>query len=453
MTPLLVPLLVQQFVGQENQGTYYGILRLWTLMTAILVQSLMGMVSDHSQAPWGRRKPFILAGMTGVLFVLVLIGFSSSMHGMAGYWVFFSLVVLQMAAINTAHGAIQGLIPDLVPEDKRGRFSGIKALLEAPIPVILVSLTIARLVAAGHLWWGILTLVVILIFTTGITMLVPEEKHLRPNDVIDWSSFIRLAIMTGTFAGIILAIGKLSKLVIGFIHWSDPSVAFVGFLTIGALAMGAIILLGVYLCTRIGLGKHERDHSSFTWWVINRLAFLAGSTNVLSFTIYFLQERFGFAGEKAAGPAATLTQFVGVFIFISALPSGWLSDRLGTKKMVFASGLLAVLGTTLIVFAPSLTFLYIGGILLGIAVGQFYSSNWALGTRLVPKEEAGKYLGISNLAGAGAGAVGAYIGGPLADAFRLNLPSANLAYTVLFSIFAILFLVSTLAILKVKRVK
>ena len=67
---------------------------------------------------------------------------------------------------------------------------------------------------------------------------------------------------------------------------------------------------------------------------------------------------------------------------------------------------------------PSLPVIYLGGVIIGIATGLFFASNWALGTVLVPKEEAGRYLGISNLAGAGAGAVGAYIGGPIADYFH-----------------------------------
>jgi hypothetical protein len=36
--------------------------------------------------------------------------------------------------------------------------------------------------------------------------------------------------------------------------------------------------------------------------------------------------------------------------------------------------------------------------------------------------EAGRFLGISNLAGAGAGAIGTYIGGPIADFFTVNVP-------------------------------
>ncbi|MBG7609575.1 MAG: hypothetical protein IZT55_01785, partial [Anaerolineae bacterium] len=48
LTPLLLPLLVQQFVGEGSKGTYLGILRLWGLMAALLMQAVMGMLSDRS---------------------------------------------------------------------------------------------------------------------------------------------------------------------------------------------------------------------------------------------------------------------------------------------------------------------------------------------------------------------------------------------------------------------
>jgi MFS family permease len=73
--------------------------------------------------------------------------------------------------------------------------------------------------------------------------------------------------------------------------------------------------------------------------------------------------------------------------------------------------------------------------------------NWALGADLAPKAEAGKYLGISNLAGAGAGIVGAGIGGPLADSFNLLQP--GLGYLVIFGIYGGLFLLSVVALRRV----
>jgi MFS family permease len=172
--------------------------------------------------------------------------------------------------------------------------------------------------------------------------------------------------------------------------------------------------------------------------VVNRLAFLVAANNLAGFMIYFLQQRFsGLEGEKAAGPASTTIMFVGISILLTALPSGWLADRFGKRLLVAISGILAAAGTFVVVLIPNLTAVYTGGCLIGAGVGLFYSANWALGTEIVPRDQAGRYLGLSNLAGAGAGAIGAYIGGPLAD---------HLGYVLLFAIYGAMFLLSVLAL-------
>ena len=172
-----------------------------------------------------------------------------------------------------------------------------------------------------------------------------------------------------------------------------------------------------------------------------------------SFAVYFLQARLGLEGEAAAGPASQLMMVVGILILLCALPSGWLADRIGRKRLVAFSGLTAALGTLVLVLAPNMTVIYVGGGLVGAATGVFFTTNWALGTDVVPKDEAGRYLGISNLAGAGAGAVGAYIGGPIADYFTVRLPEQpGLGYLLIFAIYAALFLLSAVVMTKVREV-
>jgi MFS family permease len=70
------------------------------------------------------------------------------------------------------------------------------------------------------------------------------------------------------------------------------------------------------------------------------------------------------------------------------------------------------------------------------------------GTELVPREEAGHYLGISNLAGAGAGVVGAGIGGFMADFLDGYQP--GLGYFAIFACYGVLFLLSTVSLLGVR---
>jgi MFS family permease len=220
----------------------------------------------------------------------------------------------------------------------------------------------------------------------------------------------------------------------------------------GLLAMATAVVVGVWASARISIGgEAARRYPSFSWWVVNRLAFLVGAINISGFAVYFLQARLGLEGEAAAGPASQLMMVVGILILLCALPSGWLADRIGRKKLVALSGVVAAIGTLVLITSPNMTVIYVGGCIIGAATGTFFTTNWALGTDIVPKKEAGKYLGISNLAGAGAGAVGAYIGGPIADYFTIHSPqSPAIGYVLIFAIYGTLFLLSSFILIRVQ---
>jgi MFS family permease len=450
---LVFPLLVQMFVGQAVQGEYLGRLRLVTLMIALLMQAFMGMLSDRSSLPWGRRRPFIFLGTLLNLIFVAGIGFSAGMSGMSGLSFLFAMAILSQIAANMAHGAQQGLIPDLVPTEKRGKFSAVKAILELPLPLILVSFTIAGMISRGNMWAGILTAMGVLLASMLLAMLAPEKPLKTAPPPLDWAPILRLGFMTALFAAIILGTGEAVKLLGRLMVGLPDTTLVISMGMAGLLAMLVSVGLGVYMSVRMSIGREAaRRNPSFTWWVINRLAFLVGAINLSTFAVYFIQARLGFERETAAGPAARLMLVVGVFILLSALPSGWLADRFGRRSLVAVSGCMAALGTLIALLSPNLTIIYVGGTLIGIATGLFYTANWALGTDIVPKQEAGRYLGISNLAGAGAGAVGAYIGGPIADYFTVNVPSfEGLGYVVLFSIYGLLFLLSVLALAGIKE--
>lgn len=449
---LLFPLLVQGFVGVAGQGGYYGALRLWTLMTALLVQAAMGMLSDRSRARWGRRRPFIVAGTLLALVCLAAIGWSLDLAGLRGYWTLFALAILLHLSANIAQGAQQGLIPDLAPAAQRGRYSSVKALFELPLPLLLVAFTIARLISGGRLLGAVLVAAAVLLVTMLVTLLVPEQRLEGRPAPLDWAPFLRLALMAVLFTALILAAGGLVRLVGAAARGvQSPAALFLIMGLAGLAAMTLVVALGVWACVRLSLGPQARRRPAFTWWVVNRLAFLAGAVNLSTFAVYFIQARLGYAGEAAAAPASVLLLLVGVCILLAALPGGWLADRWGCRSLVRFSGLLAGLGTLVALVVPSLALLYFGGALIGIAAGVFYAANWALGAGLAPPGEAGRFLGLANLAGAGAGAVGAYIGGPLADYFTVHLPQfPGLGYVLLFGIYGLLFLLSVAALNGIK---
>lgn len=214
------------------------------------------------------------------------------------------------------------------------------------------------------------------------------------------------------------------------------------------------VVAGVWAGALATLGKDARRQSSFTWWIVNRLLFLAAVTSIQGFAPFFLMYAFKVSAETAAGMNGNLMTIIGVFILLSAFAGGWISDRLGCRRVVGLSGLLAAVGGCVLlgtIWAPNLPLIYVAGGIVGLGAGLFMTANWALGTGLAPADEAGRYLGISNLAGAGAGMIGKGIGGPVAD--YLNGYQPGLGYFAIFAAYAILFVLSTVSLRWVRQDK
>jgi MFS family permease len=452
---IFTPYLIDQFARAEMRHTALGGMRTAGLIIAMLVQPAMGLLSDRCTARMGRRRPFLIAGVALDLVFLAAIALASN------YWTLLVAVLLGQFSANVSHGALQGLIPDLVPEEQRGVASAVKAILEL-VPLILLGLTIAPLVGAGRFSLAVAATGGLLLLVTLLTVVLVREEPLQ--DCPDVPLAPTMARVLGMLAGI--AVGAVAGLIgggavgglVALIAWGvggRTSAEIAGVAVGGAVAMAVAVVAGVWTGARATLGREVRRRPAYPWWVVNRLMFMAAITSIQSFTPYFVMYAFDVDRQQAAGMTGTLITFVGIFTLLSALPGGWLADRYGQRRLVGLSGLIAVAGTAIVlttIWAPRLPLLYAAGAVLGLATGLFVTTNWALGTRLVPSEEAGRYLGISNLAGAGAGMIGAGIGGPMADYLNARLPGVG--YFALFGAYAVLFALSVAALgpVRVERV-
>jgi hypothetical protein len=279
-----------------------------------------------------------------------------------------------------------------------------------------------------------------------ITVLAVHEEPLkeRPRGSIG-EPVARLVALTAIFVavtrGAVGLVGAAGRLLAGMGADMAVQVGVVGLA--GLAGMAGSIFLGVYFGAWVGIGKQARQHRSFIWWVINRLLFLAAVGSIQGFAQYYLADVLQL--PNAATMTTVLLAVVAVFLLPSALAGGVLADRMGGRKRFVAyAGLIAAAGTLLLLFARNVPLVLVSGCIIGLGTGTFFSTNWALGTDLAPRAEAGRYLGISNLAGAGAGIVGAGIGGPMADFFNGVRP--GLGYLVVFAIYGGLFLLSVLAL-------
>ena len=133
----------------------------------------------------------------------------------------------------------------------------------------------------------------------------------------------------------------------------------------------------------------------------------------------------------------------------TAIPGGAATARWGRVRTVLASALLGAMGALAFAVAPSYAALFVIAIPFGMALGVFLSADWALLVELVPPDEAGRYLGLSNVATAGAGLLAVAIGGPIAD--LVNAAAPGVGYRVVFLLAAIEFLVGAWSVRHVRE--
>jgi len=451
---IFVPFLVAQYAPADWKNTALSAISTAGLIIAMLVQPIAGLFSDRSTSRFGRRRPFILIGTLLDLVFLVAIGLSWN------YWSLLVAVLLIQFSANISHGPLQALIPDMVPEDQRGRASAIKALFEL-VPIFLVGISIAAMVGAGHLGLAIVTTGAALLITMLVTIFTVKEQPLKLKpDFSFWPPMLRVfymlaGILLGVLAGLLC--GVLIGGIAGLITWllaGKTTATTVAVGLGGIVAMIMAIVTGVWAGSSTAIGKDARHHASFIWWIVNRLFFLAAITSLQRFALYFFMYSFKIDVEPATTLFGRLITIVGIFTLSSALVTGWLADRFRHKLLVGWSGILAAFGGILLlgtIWVPNQALIYVAGTVLGLATGIFMTANWAMGTNLVPPAEAGRFLGISNLAGAGAGIIGGSIGGPVAD--YLNLSTPGLGYFVIFAGYAVLFVLSTVSLRFIRETK
>ncbi len=187
------------------------------LMVALVVQAIMGLLSDRSTSRFGRRRPFILGGTLLDIVLLLLIGLiGATMSGQQGFTALFIVVVISGISINIAHAATQGLIPDLVPEAQRGRYSGVKALFEVPLPLIVTPFLIKPMIRAGNYMGAIFMLIAVMLIAALLTMLVrevPQKASFSHGLERNWASGIDDPGLYRNYCGIGEGIQRLIPLI------------------------------------------------------------------------------------------------------------------------------------------------------------------------------------------------------------------------------------------------
>jgi len=341
-------------VPAGETGTYIAIQGLVILWVNILVQPTVGMISDYTSSRWGRRKPYIAIGAT--LDVLFITGFALS----NSYVSLVAFLALLQFSSNFAQGPFQGYVPDLVPEEQVGLASALLGAMQTVGYVVGGAVvTLALLVGGDHPDYTIPTIVVGLIeFATamGTVRWVREGGRPRARRGRSWLQIARSA-------------------------WATDIL-------------------------------RER---SFIFLVLSRLMFFAGVNALLGFWVIFLDRTMALSNEEQ-GVLYPLTQVVIAIVTAAAtIPSARISDRVGRKPVIYVAIAIGGAGLVVMALAPAFWVFLVGAAILAAASGAFLAVDWALMTDIIPRAASGRYMGISNIAPAAAGALAGALVGPVID--------------------------------------
>lgn len=392
--PIILPAVLLNYVPDAKKNTYLGLLTFVGLVLAMVIQPLSGALSDGWKSRFGRRRPLMALG---TLFDFIFLGVLAWGGGLV--WLFVGYIGLQLSS-NLAHGPLQGLLPDRVPKEQLGVASSLKTFMDM-LSLIIASLLAGRMLDSVSRDPTAIMLVVIglLAVSASITIFGVRES----------SSLVRAERSRSESGGAVEAARREGS------FFSQFKIDF-------------------------------RQNTSYWWLIAERALFLLGIYGVQAFAQYYLQDviRVPDPPKQTGDLLAALT----VALVVLVLIGGWLTDKYGAKRILTMATFVSAGGIFLMMFATDMRGLTIFGAIFGAGIGLFLTSNWALANSLAPEGESGKYLGLTNLATAGSGAL-ARLEGPALDWLNAAYPGAWIGYKGLFIFGTVCILLSMLFLRKI----
>jgi len=406
---IVIPSMVATLLDPSHKDINLAIVVNAGTLVAVVVNPLIGAISDYATFRLGRRRPFMIVGTIVNVFVLILFAFAPSWFS-AGTLLFIwaLLFVLLQFSNNLANSPWSAIIADKVPHSQRGLSSGFNGLFTL-LGTILGSV-VAGIILGGH-----------------------QPLPLYKNSVVQ--IFLLIAVVQIVFVTYtVLTVKELP------------------------LPPAQHVRLDIRSFFKRFLFKPS-DHPDISWVLLARFLVMMGIWSVYYFLLYYFDDVLGGKGVKTIllGTPFSGAQFNGILfqpiLLLLALPTsifaGWASDRWGRKSLVYLSGvMMAVVCLIFIIFQNQYAAL-VAGAFFGVGYGAYTSVDWALTTDVLPPtDEAGKFMGIWSAVGILPQVVGITVGGVILQLLE-TLPN-HLGYTSLFGLTIVYIALGTLVIRQVK---
>ena len=291
---------------------------------ALLVPLLVGPLSDRCMSRWGRRRPYMAAGVAVNLAGLAVLWYAGTMRSLPLYFVGY---LVTNVGNNIATGAYSGVIPDIVPAAQRGEASGWMAGM-SQLGTILGVFSAGLLMNAGRTTASFLVMAISMVVFLSITALgVREQPRRSAAEPVRWLDFIRSL-------------------------WIDP-----------------------------------RKHPDFAWVWITRALVVMGLWTVQEYMQNYLTDVIGVPETRKELMAGYVLAIALICATISGLLGGVISDRVGRKRVVYVANTVVAITCFMFLFGHSLPFVFVVSAIFGLGFGAYYSVDWALGCDVLPDQE------------------------------------------------------------------
>ncbi len=365
-----VPASIAQYT---NSAALIGLLMGLDNVVGIVLQPLIGHLSDRTRTRWGRRVPYLAIGAPIAAIFFVLIPFAGSLGALI------ACIFLFAVTANTFKSVTEALTPDFQLPGRRSLANGIAKV--ATSLTIIVSSLISLLVVDRSLELAFAIPAVLMVAAVIIVALTIRETS---------SPGYRRAVAESESP-------------------SEPAWTF------------RRVISELF---------RDRDHSRI--FLLLAIFAIAGTWAAMRSQLTpYAMEVLGLT----RGQAGSLALPAGLAFIVVALPIALLSDRIGRRVMVSAGQVVFVVGCLVAFAVPSAPVTIIGVVIASIGYASFSINGIVILWNLAPSESvAGAYTGLYAIASALGASLGpALIGGmvDLTDWRYLFLHAALLAAAAL----------------------
>ena len=331
---ILLPIRAEQIAGDHR-------VQLLSVISAIGALAggganlVAGHLSDRTRSRFGRRRPWMLAGLAATLVSYGLIWRAHSPAGLI------AAVALFQVSFNTLFAPLVALTPDRVPMARRGMASGLLALGQ-PLALIVGGVVIGTAIVDEGQRYAVLALMVAL--AIGPFALMLHDPGPRPI-----SDFALTPAISSSSAPV-----SVPSALNFWLGWMARAFA-VAALSIAQTYMLFLLQDGLHY-TALGLGRPEQG--------VSRLAIVFGAVSVLA-----------------------------------ALATGRLSDRLRRRRPLVIFGAIAMaIGLGGVTLAPNWAVMLGADAVFGLGAGCHTAVDFAMMTELLPsRDRPARDLAILNL--------------------------------------------------------